>query len=128
MLVDKKRPIEFVSYDDQGNPGQAAKIYEKLITDDKVDFLLAPWGTSMHIGVAPVVERLQIPADRKFRCFRRVRNLKPGYIWFATADFPDRVAKQLPLLLKDSNIKSIALISNVSGLHQGSERLSSSRR
>ena len=55
----------------------------------------------------------QIPFDRQFRRFRRARKLKPGYIWFVTADFPDRVGKQLPLLLKESNIKSIALISNV---------------
>src|SRR5450755_322107 len=39
------RKIEFVVYDDQSNPAQAAKIYEKLITEDKVDLLLAPWGT-----------------------------------------------------------------------------------
>ena len=40
-----KRPIEFVVYDDQSNPTEAVRIYEKLITDDKVDLLLAPWGT-----------------------------------------------------------------------------------
>src|SRR3970282_2511005 len=50
----EKRPVEFVQYDDQSNPGQAAKIYEKLITQDKVDLLLAPWGTPTHIAVAPV--------------------------------------------------------------------------
>ena len=109
----QKRPIEFVSYDDQGNPGQAAKIYEKLITDDKVDLLLAPWGTSMHIGVAPVVERFKFPLIGNSAASAELRKLKPGYIWFVTADFPDRVGKQLPLLLKESNIKSIALISNV---------------
>ena len=112
-VAGQKRPIEFVSYDDQGNPGQAAKIYEKLITDDKVDLLLAPWGTSMHIGIAPVVERFKFPLIGNSAASGELRKLKPGYIWFVTADFPDRVGKQLPLLLKASNIKSIALISNV---------------
>ena len=112
-IAGQKRPIEFVSYDDQGNPGQAAKIYEKLITDDKVDLLLAPWGTSMHIGIAPVVERFKFPLIGNSAASGELRKLKPGYIWFVTADFPDRVGKQLPLLLKASNIKSIALISNV---------------
>lgn len=112
-IAGKKRPIEFVSYDDQGNPAQAAKIYEKLITEDKVDLLLAPWGTSMHIGVAPVVERFKFPLIGNSAASTELRKLKPGYIWFVTADFPDRVAKQLPLLLKASNIKSVALISNV---------------
>ena len=112
-VAGKKRPVEFVSYDDQGNPGQAAKIYEKLITEDKVDLLLAPWGTSMHIGIAPVVERFKFPVVGNSAASAELRKLKPGYIWFVTADFPDRVAKQLPLLLKASNIKSVALISNV---------------
>jgi branched-chain amino acid transport system substrate-binding protein len=112
-IAGQKRPIEFVSYDDQGNPGQAAKIYEKLITDDKVDLLLAPWGTSMHIGIAPVVERFKFPLIGNSAASGELRKLKPGHIWFVTADFPDRVGKQLPLLLKASNIKSIALISNV---------------
>ena len=112
-VAGQKRPIEFVSYDDQGNPGQAAKIYEKLITDDKVDLLLAPWGTSMHIGIAPVVERFKFPLIGNSAASAELRKLKPGYIWFVTADFPDHVGKQLPLLLKASNIKSIALISNV---------------
>jgi branched-chain amino acid transport system substrate-binding protein len=37
-----KRKVEFVTYDDQSKPEQAVRIYEKLITDDKVDLLLAP--------------------------------------------------------------------------------------
>jgi branched-chain amino acid transport system substrate-binding protein len=112
-VAGKKRPIEFVSYDDQGNPAQAAKIYEKLISEDKVDLLLAPWGTSMHVGIAPVVERFKFPVIGNSAASVTLRQLKPGYIWFITPDFPDRLGAQLPLLLKASNIKSIALISNV---------------
>ena len=52
-----RKKIEFVHYDDKSNPAQAAKIYEKLITNDKVDLVVAPWGTPHHFAVAPVVER-----------------------------------------------------------------------
>ena len=38
-----RRKVEFVVFDDQSKPEQAVRIYEKLITDDKVDLLLAPW-------------------------------------------------------------------------------------
>jgi branched-chain amino acid transport system substrate-binding protein len=112
-VAGHKRPIEYVSYDDQSNPAQAAKIYEKLITEDKVDLLLAPWGTPMHIAVAPVVERFKFPLVGNSAASAVLRQLKPGYIWFCTADFPDRVARQLPLLLKAGNIRSVALITNV---------------
>ena len=47
----KKRPVKFISYDDQSDFGKAPQIYEKLITDDKVDLLLAPWGTPFHFAL-----------------------------------------------------------------------------
>src|ERR1700759_1870597 len=35
------RPIEFVMYDDRSDPATAARLYEKLITGDKVDFVIS---------------------------------------------------------------------------------------
>ncbi len=60
-VAGTKRPVEFVKYDDQSDPGQAAKIYEKLIVEDKVDLLLGPWGTPHHVAVAGVLERHKFP-------------------------------------------------------------------
>jgi hypothetical protein len=37
----KKLPVEMVFYDDQSEPGTAVRIYEKLITQDKVDLIPA---------------------------------------------------------------------------------------
>src|SRR5689334_9746211 len=44
-VAGTKRPVEFVMYDDQSKPDQSVRLYEKLITSDKVDLLIAPWGT-----------------------------------------------------------------------------------
>lgn len=108
-----KRPIEYVVYDDQSNPGQAAKIYEKLITEDKVDLLLAPWGTPTHIAIAPVVERFKFPVVGNTAASVTLRDLKPGNIWFVTAAFPDRIGRELAKMLKVNNVKSVALLTNV---------------
>lgn len=108
-----KRMIEYVQYDDQSNPGQAAKIYEKLITQDKVDLLLAPWGTPTHIAVAPVVERYKFPMIGNTAASVTLRDLKPGNIWFVTAAFPDRIGKELAAMLKANDIKSVAMLTNV---------------
>jgi len=108
-----KRPIEFVIYDDQSSPVQAARIYERLITQDKVDLLLAPWGTSIHAAIAPVLERFKFPMVGNSAASTKLRDLKPGYIWFVTAAFPDRVAKALATMLKANGYQSVALLANV---------------
>jgi len=40
------RPVELVYYDDQTNPSNEANIYTKLVSIDKVDLLLGPYGTN----------------------------------------------------------------------------------
>jgi branched-chain amino acid transport system substrate-binding protein len=108
-----RRRIEYVSYDDQSIPSQAAKIYEKLITQDKVDLLLAPWGTPFHIAVAPVIERFKFPLIGNTAASVTLRDMKPGNIWFVTAAFPDRVGRELAALLTSRSVRSVALLTNV---------------
>ncbi len=42
---DKKIPIKLVSYDDQSNTATASTLYNQLITQDKVDLLVADSGS-----------------------------------------------------------------------------------
>src|SRR5580704_9444165 len=104
-----KRPVEFVMFDDQSDPSQAVKIYEKLITQDKVNLLLAPWGTLHHFAIAPVLERYKFPMVGDTAASVQLRQMKPGYIWFPTSAWPDEMGKQLPLMLKEQGIKTVAL-------------------
>jgi branched-chain amino acid transport system substrate-binding protein len=109
----ERRPVEFVVYDDQSNPSQAARIYEKLITDDKVDLLLAPWGTPIHAAVVPVLERYKFPMIGNTASSVALRELKPGNIWFVAPTFPDVVARELVAMLKANDVKSVAVLTNV---------------
>jgi branched-chain amino acid transport system substrate-binding protein len=107
-----KRPIEFVMYDDQSNPDQTVRIYEKLITEDKVDLLLAPWGTPMHFAIAGVLEKYQFPVVGNSAASVQLRDLKPGNIWFPTSAIPDRMAEELAKMLTANGYKSAAVITN----------------
>src|ERR1043165_1277749 len=51
------RRVEFVIYDDRSNEKTAAGLYEKLISEDKVDAVLGPYGTAITEGVADVAEK-----------------------------------------------------------------------
>jgi len=57
----KKIPIQLIYYDDSSDPAKARSLYEKLITEDKVDLLWAPWGTSIGLAVVPVLDKYNIP-------------------------------------------------------------------
>ncbi len=108
-----KRKVEFVIFDDQSKPDQAVRIYEKLITDDKVDLLLAPWGTPFHLAIAPVLEKFKFPVVGNTAASVALRTVKPGYIWFPTSAIPDRIGVELTAMLKAQNVKSVAVLSNV---------------
>lgn len=57
----KKMAVEFVEYDYQTDGKRAGQLAEKLVTDDKVDVLLAPFGSGHTKIVAAVAERYQVP-------------------------------------------------------------------
>jgi branched-chain amino acid transport system substrate-binding protein len=51
------RPVEMKIYDDESNPTNAQQLYQKLINDDHVDLLLAPYTTAVGGAVVPITER-----------------------------------------------------------------------
>jgi branched-chain amino acid transport system substrate-binding protein len=58
---DKKVKVEMVSYDYQSDDKRAQQMAEKLITQDKVDFMTAPFGSGHTKVVASVAERYGVP-------------------------------------------------------------------
>lgn len=54
-------PIETVVYDDEYDPAKSLTLIEKLITEDQVDFLFAPWSTSFNVAALPLFEEYQYP-------------------------------------------------------------------
>lgn len=51
------RPVEWVLLDDQSKPDIARSLYEKLITVDKVDLVLGPYGTGNILAAMGVAQR-----------------------------------------------------------------------
>lgn len=108
-VAGTKRPIELVVYDDQSDPGKAASIYEKLITDDKVDLLLSPWGSPAHFAVVGVLERYKFPMVGSSAASIQIRSIKASNIWFPTSAIPDKLGADLATLMKSQGVKSVAI-------------------
>jgi branched-chain amino acid transport system substrate-binding protein len=54
---DKKLPVELKIYDDKSDAGTMTRLLEKLIVEDKVDFILPPVGTAMLFAAAPIANK-----------------------------------------------------------------------
>lgn len=61
QVGDKKYPIKVIHYDDESNSSTCSKLYEKLITRDKVDLTLSPWSSGMNFAASAVVEKYHYP-------------------------------------------------------------------
>ena len=51
------RKVQFIAYDDQTNPSLVHGIYTKLLDVDKVDLLIAPYGTNVTAPIMPLVKQ-----------------------------------------------------------------------
>lgn len=61
LVGGTKRLVEVVEYDDRSQPEEAVRAIERLVSQDKVDFLLPPWGTGMNMAVAPAFKKGDFP-------------------------------------------------------------------
>jgi len=55
------RKLQLVLYDDGSDPATAVRLYEKLITLDKVDLVLGPYSSPITEAVADVTEKHKMP-------------------------------------------------------------------
>ena len=60
-IAGKRYPVELTFYDDKSDPPSAAKLTEKLITEDKIDLLLGGFGSSQVIASSAVSEKYRYP-------------------------------------------------------------------
>lgn len=59
--IGKSLPVRLKTYDDRSDTSTCVKLYERLITVDKVDLLLPPWGSANHFAVTAVTEKHRFP-------------------------------------------------------------------
>jgi len=60
-LGDRRVPIQVTEYDDRSLSEDAVRAVERLVNQDRVDFILSPWGTALNLAVAPILNRAGYP-------------------------------------------------------------------
>jgi len=51
------RPVELIIYDDESTAATAQTLYQRLINEDEVDLLLAPYTTAVSSAIVPIAEQ-----------------------------------------------------------------------
>lgn len=103
------RPVEIVFYDDESDPETSARLYEKLITEDKVDLLVGPYTSDLTLAASTVAERHGIPMVSGSASASNIWSR--GYRNIFQVDAPAR--EYMDLLLEsasDAGLSSVALV------------------
>jgi branched-chain amino acid transport system substrate-binding protein len=81
------RKVDFIVYDDQTNPANTPGIYTKLIEIDKVDLLIAPYGTVPTAQIMPLVKErgLLLMGNFSFQVNSRLQH----DMWFNNSPWTD---------------------------------------
>jgi branched-chain amino acid transport system substrate-binding protein len=104
------RKVELIAYDDQSNPATTPGIYTKLLDVDKVDLLIAPYGTVPTAPIMPLVKQrgLLLMGNFSFQVNHTVKH----DMWFNNAPWGDASSWTEGFLKIGQNVgaKSIAFI------------------
>src|SRR3990172_6827029 len=108
----KRLPIEMLVYDDKTDMGTMTRLLEKLILEDKVDFVFAPASTAFLFAAGAVTNRhgyIMIGAEGGATT---LKDMLPGLpYFFQTIQFSDW--NQIPVLasvLADAGAKTAAIL------------------
>jgi len=104
-----KRQIELVSSDDRSDIETCVRTYEKLMGSDKVDLVLAPWGSNANFAVAPLATRFGYPFLAPTALSRQLVEMKLPY-FFLMLQQPKPMCDALVDMLKASGAKTAAVI------------------
>jgi branched-chain amino acid transport system substrate-binding protein len=104
------RPIEFVVYDDRSDPATAARLYEKLITDDKVNLMMSSLGSATAATGSAVAEKHKVIMINAGGAAEAIQQRGFKYV-FQTAARISAYADGIMPMIEKYQVKSIALVS-----------------
>ncbi len=98
-------------YDDESRPDLAAQLYQQLITEDKVDFLLGPYSSGLTAAAAPLAEKYHIPLVEGNGAAESIFNQGYRYIFGVQSPARDYLKGIIDVVLaKDPDARTLAIL------------------
>lgn len=104
-----RRKIELVSSDDRSDIETCVRSYEKLMSSDKVDLVLPPWGSNANFAVAPLANRFQYPFLAPTALSKKLVEMRLPY-FFLMLQQPQPMTQALVDMFKASGVKTVAVV------------------
>jgi branched-chain amino acid transport system substrate-binding protein len=104
------KQIEFVVYDDRSDPGTAARLYERLITNDHVDFMVSSLGSATAATGSAVAEKHKKVMINGGGASEAIQERGFQYV-FQTAARISAYAAGIEPLIKKYHVKTMAFVS-----------------
>jgi branched-chain amino acid transport system substrate-binding protein len=104
-----RRPVQLLGYDDRGQRELTTQLYLRLMTADKVDLILAPWGTDATTAVASMANRYGYPLLAPTGLSRKLLDLNMPY-FFSMLQEPDKMMTALVAVLLSLDIRTIGIL------------------
>lgn len=108
--LNKKLPIKIVYYDDRSDPKLSVRFYERLIAQDKVDFLMGPPGSPIAFGASTVAERYKFPMIHGAANDPQIYARGFKYIQGVMAPGSDWSVLTFEMLSQTKKVKTVALV------------------
>ena len=108
-IAGRKYKVAITYYDDESKTDTALKLYEKLITEDKIKYLIGPYGSGASLPVTALVERNRLPIVIAHGASTPIYTRGFKYV-FGTLNAVDQYTDQIVKMASENNLKRVALL------------------
>ena len=105
----KKYKVEIVYYDDESNVNTSVKLYEKLISQDGIKYLLGPYSSGITLAVTTVAEQHRLPIVVAHAAASTIYNRGYRYT-FGVLNSVDHYTYNMLKMASEAGLKRLALL------------------
>ena len=98
---NKTYKIKIKYYDDESTPARAGQLADRLIKQDKIKFILGPYGSGPTKGMAPITEKHKIPMVEANGASRALFNKGYRYLFAVLSTSEQYLAESINVLAEE---------------------------
>lgn len=108
-VAGKKYKVAIKYYDDESDTNTAVKLVEKLINEDRIKFLLGPYGSGASLPTTAIAERNRLPMVIAHGASTPIYTRGFKYV-FGTLNTVDQYTDPIVKMASENGLKRVALL------------------